>query len=440
MSEHENRTTKDGVPKVVIVGAGFGGLFAAKRLAGSPVEVTIVDRRNHHLFQPLLYQVSTAALSPADIAWPIRSVFSRHANVTVRLGEVDGVDVERRRIRIGDARLDYDVLVLATGARDGYFGNDAWAEHTLGLKTLDDATEIRRRLLLAFERAELATDPAEREALMRFVVIGGGPTGVELAGSISELARYALARDFRRIDPTSADVVLIEAGPRLLPTYSEASSAYALEALANKGVRVRLDTRVTDCGAHGVTLGEERVGAATVLWAAGVEASPAGRWLGAETDRSGRTVVEPDLSVPGHPEIFVIGDTASAVDADGTRVPGIAPAAKQQGRHVAAVILARATGRAAPPPFRYRHAGDLATIGRQAGVADFARFRLQGAAGWWLWGLAHVYFLIGFASPILVCLRWLFEYVTYKRGARLITGDDRAGELEGRRAEPGRSV
>ena len=275
---------------------------------------------------------------------------------------------------------------------------------------------------------------------MRFVVIGGGPTGVELAGSISELARYALARDFRHIDPTSADVVLIEAGQRLLSTYSEASSAYALKALASKGVRVRLDTPVTDCGAYGVALGDERLEAATVLWAAGVEASPAGRWLGAETDRGGRTVVEPDLSVAGHPEVFVIGDTASAVDADGTRVPGIAPAAKQQGRYVADAILARSAGRPAPPPFRYRHAGDLATIGRQAGVADFARFRLQGAAGWWLWGLAHVYFLIGFASPILVCLRWLFEYVTYKRGARLITGADRTGELDGRRAEPGRSA
>ena len=434
MNENAHRPSGTSVPKVVIVGAGFAGLFAAKRLAGAPVDVTIVDRRNHHLFQPLLYQVSTAALTPADIAWPIRSVFSRSRNVTVRLGEVDGVDPERRRIAIGDERLDYDHLVLATGARDGYFGNDHWAEHTLGLKTLDDATEIRRRLLLAFERAELAEDPDERETLMRFAVIGGGPTGVELAGSISELARHALARDFRRIDPRSADVVLIEAGPRLLPTYSEASSAYALEALAGKGVRVRLDTRVTDCGPHGVTLGDERLGAATVLWAAGVEASPAGRWLGTETDRAGRALVGSDLSVPGHPEIFVVGDTASAVDADGARVPGIAPAAKQQGRYVADVILARTAGRAAPAPFRYRHAGDLATIGRQAGVADFARFRLQGAAGWWLWGVAHVYFLVGFASPILVCLRWLFEYVTYKRGARLITGDDRAAAVRRREA------
>ena len=291
---------------------------------------------------------------------------------------------------------------------------------------------MRRRLLLAFERAELVEDARERAALMRFVVIGGGPTGVELAGSISELARHALARDFRRIDPGSADVVLIEAGPRLLSAYTEASSAYALRVLARKGVTVRLDTPVTECRAGGVTLGDERLDAATVLWAAGVEASPAGRWLGVDTDRAGRVPVTQDLCLPERPEIFVIGDTAAVVDASGRSVPGIAPAAKQQGRHVAGVVLARAAGRPAPPPFRYRHAGNLATIGRQAGVAELPRVRLEGAAGWWLWGLAHVYFLIGFASPILVCVRWLFEYVTYKRGARLITGDDREADVRAR--------
>ena len=411
---------------MVILGAGFGGLFAAKAMKRLDADVTLIDRHNHHLFQPLLYQVATAALAPSDIAWPTRSVLARQRNLAVRFGTVHEIDTDRREVVLEDARVPYDHLVCATGARHSYFGHDDWERHATGLKSVDDATSIRRRLLLAFERAETTDDPAERDRLLRFVVVGAGPTGVELAGAIAELAHFTLAADFRRIDPRDAQVILVEAGPRVLPAFGEVSSDYARRALERKGIDVRLDTRVTDIDPHGVDVdaggGAERIESDTVLWAAGVAASPVGRWLDVATDRAGRVPVGPDLSVAGLPDVFVVGDAASVTDAAGNAVPGIAPAAKQQGRYVARVLRARLAGEPAPEPFRYRHAGNLATIGRGAGVAEFPRLRLTGFPAWVLWGVAHVYFLIGLPSPLLVTSRWLWEYATYRRGARLITG------------------
>ena len=409
-------------PRIVILGAGFGGLFAAKAMRRLSAEIVLIDRGNHHLFQPLLYQVATAGLAPSDIAWPIRSVLARQKNLSVRFGEVVDIDTDAREVVLEEGRLGYDMLVCATGAQDTYFGNDAWAHHAWGLKSVDDATAIRRRMLLAFERAESVDDPLERDRLMRFVIVGAGPTGVELAGAIAELAHFTLAADFRHIDPRDAKVVLIEAGPRVLSAFEPSSSAYALRALERKGIEVRLETRVSGCDARGIDIGDTRVESATVLWAAGVVATPVGRWLGVETDRGGRVPVAADLSVEGLPEVFVIGDAAAARDTDGHPVPGIAPAAKQQGRHVAKVFAARIGS--APPPgaFRYRHAGNLATIGRRAGVAELGRLHLTGFPAWVLWGVAHVYFLIGLPSPLLVTIKWLWEYATYKRGARLITG------------------
>ena len=410
-------------PRIVILGAGFGGLFAAKAMRRLAADVVLIDRTNHHLFQPLLYQVATAGLAPSDIAWPIRSVLAREKHLAVRFGEVVDVDTGRREVVLADGdRVDYDALLCATGSRDSYFGNDAWARHAWGLKGIDDATAIRRRMLLAFERAEASDDPAERDRLMRFVIVGAGPTGVELAGAIAELAHFTLAADFRRIDPRDARIVLVEAGPRVLAAFEPASSDYAARALERKGVEVRLDTRVTGCDARGIDVGDERIESATVLWAAGVEATPVGRWLGVETDRGGRVAVGPDLSVEGLADVFVIGDAAAAADGEGRLVPGIAPAAKQQGRYVARLLAARLGAGPAPGPFRYRHAGNLATIGRGAGVAELGRLRLTGFPAWALWGVAHVYFLIGLPSPLLVSIKWLWEYVTYKRGARLITG------------------
>ena len=409
-------------PRIVILGAGFGGLFAAKAMRRLSAEIVLIDRGNHHLFQPLLYQVATAGLAPSDIAWPIRSVLARQRNLSVRLGEVVDVDTAAREVVLDDARVGYDMLVCATGAQDTYFGNDAWARHAWGLKRIDDATAIRRRMLLAFERAETVDDPAERDRLMRFVIVGAGPTGVELAGAIAELAHFTLAADFRRIDPRDAKVVLIEAGPRVLAAFEPTSSDYARRALERKGVEVRLDTRVTGCDAYGIDIGEARIESATVLWAAGVVATPVGRWLGVETDHGGRVPVAAELSVEGLPDVFVIGDAAAAIGTDGRLVPGIAPAAKQEGRHVARVLAARLAGAPAPDAFRYRHAGNLATIGRGAGVAELGQLRLKGFPAWVLWGVAHVYFLIGLPSPLLVTIKWLWEYATYKRGARLITG------------------
>jgi len=408
-------------PRVAIVGAGFGGLFAARALSDAPVAVTLVDRHNYHLFQPLLYQVAVAALPPSDIAWPVRSILSRQKNVLVLMDEVTGIDAARREVIGRNGTIPFDYLILATGSTHSYFGHGEWATIAPGLKSIDDATSIRRRILLAFEQAEMTSDPAQRDRFLRFVIIGAGPTGVELAGTIVELARHTLARDFRSIDPRSAKVILVEAGAHVLPAFEPRLRDYARQALEKLGVEVRLGNAVTECDEAGVALGSERIEAATVIWAAGVAASPVGRWLGVETDRSGRVAVGPDLSVPGHPDVFVIGDAARVVDSRGHQVPGIAPAAKQQGRYVARVIARRVRG-SATPAFAYRHAGNLATIGRRAAVIELGPLRLKGRLAWWIWGIAHIYFLVGVPSPLLVSLRWLWEYLTYARGARLITG------------------
>ncbi|MDR3417437.1 MAG: NAD(P)/FAD-dependent oxidoreductase [Nevskia sp.] len=413
-------------PQVLIVGAGFGGLSAARALAAAPVDVTVVDRRNFHLFQPLLYQVATAGLNPSDVAWPVRSILSRQANARVLLGEVCGVDSQRREVLLNDGRrLPYDWLILATGATHNYFGNDQWAPFAPGLKRIDDATLIRRRILLAFERAENTDDPAERRRLMTFAIVGAGPTGVELAGAIAELAKKALAADFRAIDPRDARIVLIEGAPRILAAFAPTLSQFAQRALQRMGVEVWLDRHVSDCDAQGLTASGERLETATILWAAGVAASPAARWLNAQADRAGRVQVQPDLTVPEHGHVFVIGDTA-AVTQDGKPVPGIAPAAKQAGRYVARVIRAAVQGAPRPGPFRYRHYGNLATVGRNTAVIDFGRMRLAGFFAWMLWGVAHVYFLIGARNRLLVALQWLFDYVSFSRGARLIVGSDPA--------------
>ena len=409
-------------PQVVIVGAGFGGLAAARALGRAPVDVTLIDRQNHHLFQPLLYQVATAGLSPADIAWPVRHLLRRQANTRVLMGEVRGVDPGRRVVKLGDGPVAYDWLVLATGATHGYFGHDEWAEFAPGLKELDDATAIRRRLLLAFEHAEMAQNPHEADRLLTVVIVGGGPTGVELAGAIAELARRALARDFRAIDPRRTRVVLIEAGARLLANFPEPLSRYTAAALARLGVEVRLGRPVTRCDADGVLLGEERIAAATVVWAAGVSASPAAAWLGIAGDRAGRVPVGPDLTAPGQERVFVIGDTALARDAGGAPLPGIAPVAKQQGAWVARVIRARVEGRPPPRPFEYADRGLLATVGRKAAVISYRRLRLHGWLAWWLWGIAHIYFLVSLRNRLIVVTQWLWSYVVFERGARLITG------------------
>jgi NADH dehydrogenase len=412
-----------GRPRIVIIGAGFGGLTAAMRLGRVNAALTVIDRRNHHLFQPLLYQVATAALSPADIAGPIRGILARQANTRVILGTVSGINVSGRSVLIGERRILYDQLVIATGARDSYFGHDEWAAVTSGLKTIEEATAMRRRILIAFERAEDSDDEAERRRLLTFVIIGGGPTGVELAGALAELARAALARDFRRIDPTTARIVLVEAEPRLLSSFSPPLSAVAARELQRLGVELRLGVRVTRCDPDGAVLGDDRIESRTLIWAAGVAASPAAAWLGIEAGPAGRVPVGPDLSLPGHPEIFVIGDTA-LVEGPRGPLPGVAPVAKQQGTYVARVIAARLAGTPAPGPFRYRDRGSLATIGRKAAVVDFGRLRLTGRIAWLIWGGAHIYFLIGFRNRLVIAIDWLWSYVTYQRGARLITGHD----------------
>src|SRR4051812_22738684 len=415
-------------PRVVIVGAGFGGLTAAKALSGKPFDVTVIDQHNYHLFQPLLYQVATAGLSPAEIASPIRGILSREQNVNVMLGKVSGVDTARREVLAEGRRIPYDTLILATGAQHAYFGHDEWAAFAPGLKTIDDATYIRRRILLAFEKAETETDAAERARLMNFGIVGGGATGVEMAGAIAELANRALARDFRSIDPRSARIILVEAAPRLLGAFDASLSEAAKRSLEQLGVEVRLGAAVTALDEGGVSLGAERIEARTVIWGAGVVASPAGRWLGAEADRAGRVKVGPDLSVPGHLEIFVIGDTAAATSADGRPLPGVAPVAKQQGEYVARLLIAREQGKSLPP-FRYRDFGSLATIGRKRAVIQMGRLKLRGFIAWVIWCVAHIYFLIGFRNRFVVALNWMWNYVTFQRGTRLITG------MEGARAE-----
>ena len=410
-------------PRLVIIGAGFGGLSAAMGLAHVAADVTVIDRRNHHLFQRLLYQVATAALSPADIAAPIRGILSRQANTDVTLGTVTGIDTAGRAVLIGERRIAYDQLVIATGARESYFGHDEWAAVTSGLKSIENTTTMRRRILVAFECAEDCDDEAERRRLLTFVIIGGGPTGVELAGALAELARAALARDFRHIDPSTARIVLIEGGPRLLPSFRPGLSEKAARALARLGVEVQLDAMVTSCDRNGVAIGNERIYGRTLIWAAGVAASPAATWLGIKPGRGGRVPVGTDLTLPGHPEIFVIGDTAQ-VAGPGGPLPGVAPVAKQQGTYVARVIAARLAGKPPSGPFRYRDFGNLATIGRHQAVVDFGWLRLTGRLAWLAWGVAHIYFLIGFRNRLTVAIDWLWSYITYQRGVRLITGQD----------------
>ena len=410
-------------PRIVIIGAGFGGLSAAKRLGKVAADVTVIDRRNHHLFQPLLYQVATAALSPADIAAPIRGILATQANTHVILGSVTGIDTAGRSVLIGNRRIPYDLLIIATGARENYFGHDEWAAVTSGLKTIEDATTMRRRILMAFERAEDSDDEAERRRLLTFVIIGGGPTGVELAGALAELAKAALARDFRHIDPTTARIILVEAGPRLLPSFPPKLSAVAARALTRLGVELRLGTTVTRCDRGGAVLDDEGIESRTLIWAAGVAASPAATWLGVGPGRGGRVVMTSDLSLPEHPEIFVIGDTAQVEGPDGA-LPGVAPVAKQEGAYVARVIAARLAGKRPPARFRYRNLGNLATIGRKEAIVDFGRLRLTGRIAWLVWGLAHIYFLIGFRNRMAVAVDWLWSYLTYQRGARLITGQE----------------
>lgn len=413
------------VPRVVIVGGGFGGLYAARALKHAPVRVTIIDRHNYHLFQPLLYQVATATLSPADIARPIRQVVRRQRNTEVLLAEVREVDPARRTLTLADGRaLGYDFLVLAAGAVDQYFGHDEWSTVAPGLKTIDDATEIRRRFLLAFEHAEQVTDPELRRALLTFVVIGGGPTGVEMAGAFAEMAHHTLSRDFRNFDPRAARIILIEGGKRLLAAYDEDLSRSALEQLEALGVEVRLNSIVTRIELGAVYVGEERIPTYPVVWAAGVAASPLGRGLGVPTDRMGRVEVLPDLSIPGHPEVFVIGDLASFPHQTGTPLPGVAQVAMQGGR-AAARNIRRTLGREPRERFHYRDKGSMATIGRAKAIAEIGRVKLTGFVAWLAWLFIHVLFLIGFRNRVAVFMEWAWSYLTWQRGARLITGEVR---------------
>ncbi|KAF1691872.1 FAD-dependent oxidoreductase [Pseudoxanthomonas jiangsuensis] len=418
----------DDIPHLLVIGGGFAGLWATRALASAPVRITLLDRSNHHLFQPLLYQVATAGLSAPDIAAPLRHILRRQGNVEVRLGEAASIDPAARTVALADGgTLRFDYLLLASGATHAYFGNDQWAAHAPGLKSLDDALDLRRRLLLAFERAEGCDDPAERAAWLNFAIVGGGPTGVELAGTLAEIARHTLKDEFRHIDPASARVRLVEAGPRVLASFPEALSEKARRQLERLGVEVSTGVPVTAIDAGGYRLGEDYVPARTVVWAAGVAASPLARALGVPLDRAGRVPVEADLSVPGHPHVFVAGDLAAVKRADGSPVPGVAPAAKQMGRHVAAVVRARLQDRPAAA-FRYRDFGNLATIGRMAAVVDLHGFKLSGLLAWWFWLAAHVFFLIGFRNRLVVLLNWAWAYWSYQRAARIILGRDRDPE------------
>ncbi|HEX4854116.1 NAD(P)/FAD-dependent oxidoreductase [Arenimonas sp.] len=418
MAPNDTRPADTATPHVVVLGGGFGGLWATRALARAPVRITLVDRTNHHLFQPLLYQVATAGLSAPDIAAPLRHILRKQANATVRMDEALGIDLAARRVRLAGGELDYDYLLVATGATHAYFGRDDWAPHAPGLKTLEDALAIRARVLSAFEAAEREDDPARREAWLSFVVIGGGPTGVELAGTLAEIARHTLPREFRRADVRRARVHLVEAGPRVLASMPETLSEATRRQLSALGVDVHTGAPVTAIDAAGVDVGGARITARTVLWAAGVAASPLGRQLGLQTDRAGRVPVAPDLSLPAHPEVFVVGDLAS-VASGGRPVPGVAPAAKQMGAHAAAVLRDRLRG-APGRPFEYRDYGNLATIGRMAAVVHFGRLKLSGLLAWWFWLVAHLFFLIGFRNRIIVLVNWAWSYWTYQRHARII--------------------
>ncbi len=408
--------------QVVVVGAGFAGLQCVHKLRHPAVSITLIDRRNHHLFQPLLYQVATTVLSTSEIAWPIRHLFRDRREVETLLGEVVGIDRDERCVVLEDGtRAPYDTLVLATGSRHAYFGNDGWEPLAAGLKTLEDATTIRRRVLLAFEHAERESDPEVRDALLTFAIVGAGPTGVELAGTIAELAHRTLPQEFRRIDTRRSRILLVEAGSRVLPTFSEDLSAYARSALERLGVEVLLGQPVTECAADAIRIGDAVTPCRTIIWAAGVQASPAAKWLGVDADRAGRVAVRSDLSLPGDEAVFVIGDTAAITQEEGDLVPGLAPAAKQQGAYVANVVRRRLNGETVLDPFRYIHQGNLATIGRRAAIIEYGRFRIKGGLAWWIWGLAHIYFLIGTRSRLAVAWSWLWIYLSGLQSARLIT-------------------
>jgi NADH dehydrogenase len=415
------------LPHIVILGAGFGGLTCSRALRRAPAMITVIDQNNFHLFQPLLYQVATAALSPADIAMPIRRILQRQGNAKVMLGCVEAIDRCARTVRVssGDLLIPYDYLVVATGARPSYFGHEGWEPFAPGLKTIEDALAIRHRVLVAFEQAETAADPDERRRLLTFVLIGGGPTGVEMAGAIAELAKTELAMEFRSLYGAHARIVLIEAGPRLLPSFPASLGEKARRSLQQLGVEVLTAASVEHCDGDGITAAGRRIESRTLVWAAGVAASDAARWLDVEPDRSGRVSVQPDLSLPSDPTVFVIGDTALVIGHDAKPVPGIAPAAKQEGAYIAKLLIRRLTGKQPPPAFHYRNDGNLATIGRKSAIVDFGWIRLSGVLAWLIWGGVHIFFLIGFRNRMIVALDWLWCYFTSERGARLITGSGR---------------
>lgn len=416
-----NAKTDSSKPHVVVIGAGFAGLAAVKGLKDADVRVTVIDRHNYHLFQPLLYQVATAALSPAQIAQPIRAVLRRQKNCTVALGEIVGIDTAAKTVRGHKGEISYDYLVVATGATHAYFGHDDWADAAPGLKTIDDATHIRRRVLQAFEQAEVNDDSAQRRALMTFVVVGAGPTGVEMAGAIAELARHTLKGEFRNINPADARIILAEAGPRVLAAFPENLSARARRDLEKIGVEVMTGKAVDRCADDHVVVAGDVIPCRTVMWAAGVQASPAARWLGAGADRAGRVKVLPDYSLPDLPDVFVVGDTAALTDSAGRVVPGLAPAAQQAGSYVARVIRAKVAGKPAPAPFKYRDYGTMATIGRGKGIALIRGCGFGGFMAWWMWGVIHIMPLVGFRNRVVVAIDWMWSYLTHARGARLIT-------------------
>ncbi len=409
-------------PCVVIVGAGFGGLQAVRALKNAPVHVTVIDRQNHHLFQPLLYWVATAGLSPADISSPIRSILKRQKNAEVIMAEVTGIDLDNQRVRMGQRTIPYDYLVLATGARENYFGHPEWQRYAPGLKSIVDATSIRRQILLSFESAEIETDPEKVRELLTFVLVGAGPTGVEMAGALAELAHKALASDFRHIDTHMTRILLVEAAPHILAAFPASLTARTQKKLQQMGIEVRAGTPVTQIDEQGVVVDGERIRAHTIIWTAGVLASPAGKWLGVEVDRAGRVKVEPDLSVPGYANIFAIGDTATMMQ-DGKPLPGVAPVAMQQGRYVASLIDRRVAGKALPEPFHYRNKGNLATVGRSYALVELGKLRVTGLIAWILWLVVHIYYLIGFRNRVVALFQWAWTYLTYNRGARLITFD-----------------